>query len=130
MNGEAIWQTSDFSYLKSSMLLSVAEGQRPRNYLSCCCSYSLCSWIFYLIYAFSTPHTLKPLHFFLSLLLLSLSLPYISLPLSVSHYLYLSLSLSLSYSSISQSLNVNIQSPHIREPVSVLLVMDYFPKSN
>ena len=31
---------------------------RPRNYLSCCCS-----WIFRLIYALSTPTTLLPLHF-------------------------------------------------------------------
>ena len=37
-------------------LLSAADGQRPRNYSSCCC----CSWIFHLIYALSTSTTMLP----------------------------------------------------------------------
>ena len=36
--------------------LSGAEGQRPRNYSSCCS----CCWIFHLIYAFSTSTTMLP----------------------------------------------------------------------
>ena len=65
--------------------LSAAEGQRPRNYSSCCCSwifrlvYALltsttvlppffkyfksihcCSWIFHLLYALSTSTTVLP----------------------------------------------------------------------
>ena len=39
----------------SNLLLSAAEGQRPRNYSSCCCS-----WIFCLIYALSTSTTMLP----------------------------------------------------------------------
>ena len=41
---------------KNLHLLSAAEGQRPRNYSSCCC----CSWIFCLIYALSTSTTVLP----------------------------------------------------------------------
>ena len=36
------------------VFLSAAEGQRPKNYLSCCC------WIFRLIYALSTSTTMLP----------------------------------------------------------------------
>ena len=36
-------------------LLSAAEGQRPSNYSSCCCS-----WIFRLVYALSTSTTVLP----------------------------------------------------------------------
>ena len=61
-------------------LLSAVEGQRPRNYLSCCCS-----WIFHLIYALSTSTTVQPQNF-----------PYISLPLSHSFLTPLPLSSSLS----------------------------------
>ena len=39
--------------------LSAAEGQRPGNYSSCCCS-----WIFRLIYALSTSTTVLPPIFF------------------------------------------------------------------
>ena len=48
-------------YNKSPNLvtLSAVEGQRPRNYVSCC-------WIIHLIYALSTSATLLPLHFSLS----------------------------------------------------------------
>ena len=40
----------------SFLLLSAAEGQRPRNFLSC-------SWIFCLIYALSISTTMLPLDF-------------------------------------------------------------------
>ena len=39
------------------LLLSAAEGQRPRNYLSCCC------WIFPLIYVLSTSTTVQAQNF-------------------------------------------------------------------
>ena len=38
-----------------TLLLSAAEGQRPRNYSSCCCS-----WIFRLVYALLTSTTVLP----------------------------------------------------------------------
>ena len=51
-----------------STLLSAAEGQRPRNYLSCCS----CSWIF----VWSMPYQLPPPCYphFLSILNLSISI--------------------------------------------------------
>ena len=96
---------------------------RPRNYLSCCCS-----WIFRLIYALSTPTTLLPLHFPpLSSLLPPPLTPHLPLSLSLtppsciinSHHLatpilstfslFISLILSFLYPSpFSQSLNINI----------------------
>ena len=104
------------------LLLSAAEGQRPRNYSSCCC------WIFHLIYALSTPTTVLPLIF-----------PYVSHPLSHSSFPLSHSSFPLSHSSLSltppslsllhlpssllppspysQSQNINIKSPQTREPV-------------
>ena len=55
------------------MFLSGAEGQRPRNYLSC--HSSSYSWIFCLIYALSTSTNLLPLHFSHSLSHLHTYLP-------------------------------------------------------
>ena len=48
---------SKFIYLDAIFIWSAAEGQRPRNYLTCC------SWIFRCIYALSTSTTLLPFHF-------------------------------------------------------------------
>ena len=42
-------------FLPWLQLLSAAEGKRPRNYSSCCCS-----WIFHLIYALSSSTTVLP----------------------------------------------------------------------
>ena len=64
----------------------MAEGQRPRNYLSCCCS-----WIFRLIYALSTSTTLPPLHFHLYLLPLSPSLLSLTPPFLLPPYVYLTM---------------------------------------
>ena len=90
--------------------LSPAEGQRPRNYLSCCCSL-----IFRLIYASSTPTTMLPPFFkiFLKYHFIYLSIylsPYLSitiyhsinLPFYLSIYQYLCLSITIS---ICQSIN-------------------------
>ena len=63
-----------------NVFLSAAESQRPRNYLSCCCS-----WIFCLIYALSTSTTLTPPSFFSLSLLAPLSLSHSSLSISLSH---------------------------------------------
>ena len=102
--------------------LSVAEEQRPRNYLTCC-------WIFRLIYAFSTPTTLLPLHFTLSLASPSPSLtPRPLSPPSLSHSsIYPSLSLlhlplSLTSSSFSHFLSLTppsciINSHHLPTPI-------------
>ena len=49
---EALWYYNTYV---DKLLLSAAEGQRPRNYSSCCCS-----WIFCLIYALSTSTTVLP----------------------------------------------------------------------
>ena len=96
---------------KKATFLSVAEEQRPRNYLTCC-------WIFRLIYAFSTPTTLLPLHFALSLASPSPSLtPRPLSPPSLSHSsIYPSLSLlhlplSLTSSSFSHSSLMHYQLP-------------------
>ena len=45
-------------------LFSAADGRRPRNYLSCCCT----CWIFRLVYALSTPTTVLPVFFILFVL--------------------------------------------------------------
>ena len=63
-----------------STLLSAAEGQRPRNYLSCCSC-----WIFRLVYALSSPTTVLP-QFLIKLFFIT-----ISLTLSIYHYFYLSI---------------------------------------
>ena len=47
-----VWNRLKDSLYKAC--LSAAEGQRPRNYSSCC------SWIFRLIYALSTSTTVLP----------------------------------------------------------------------
>ena len=58
--------------------MSAAEGQRPSNYSSCCCS-----WIFCLIYALSTSTTVLP-PIFLNIFNLSTYLPtYRSIYLSI-----------------------------------------------
>ena len=73
-------------YNKSPNLvtLSAVEGQRPRNYVSCC-------WIIHLIYALSTSATLLPLHFSLS----HFSLPSPSPPSPLPIYLPMSIYLCL-----------------------------------
>ena len=76
--------------------LSPAEGQRPRNYLSCCCSL-----IFRLIYASSTPTTMLPPFFkiFLKYHFIYLSIylsPYLSITIYQSTFLPIHLSISLS----------------------------------
>ena len=82
--------------------LSAAEGQRPRNYLSCCCS-----WIFCLIYALSTPTTLLPQNIIISYNHSTLSL--FSIILSITPSIYLSLYLFKSiYLSLYQSLYLSI----------------------
>ena len=72
-----------------NVFLSAAESQRPRNYLSCCCS-----WIFCLIYALSTSTTLTPPSFFSLSLLAPLSLTPHSLSLSLPPHTLSSLSLT------------------------------------
>ena len=74
------------------LFLSAAEGQRPRNYLSCC------SWIFRLIYALSTSTSLT-----LPLFLSSPSLSQFPVFTSLSRY-----SLSLSHYSLSLSLSLSL----------------------
>ena len=70
--------------------MSAAEGQRPRNYSSCC------SWIFRLIYALSTSTTLLP-QFFISF--------YPSIHISITlHSIFLSINRSSSIF-ICQSIN-------------------------
>ena len=74
----------------SASFLSAAEGQRPKNYSSCCCS---CCWIFWLIYALSTSTTvLHPIYH---------SIIYLSIHLAV----FLSVNLSID---LFLSLNINI----------------------
>ena len=98
------------------LFLSAAEGQRPRNYLSCCSCYS--SWIFHLMYALSTSITLLPLHFSLSLRHTSLFLtppsPSLSTHLCLSTNVYLPVSTYLhqhTYLSISTHLPIYFNTP-------------------
>ena len=104
--------------------LSPAEGQRPRNYLSCCCSL-----IFRLIYASSTPTTMLPPFFkiFLKYHFIYLSI-YLSITISIYNYLSIYLStypfINISvYLSLFLYVNLSIDtlSPQTQELVSVLL---------
>ena len=97
------------------LFLFVAEGQRPRNYLSCCCCYS-CSWIFVWSMRYQLPPPCYPKIFPLSLSHSSLSPSSLS-PSSLSLF---PLSYHLLPTYLVQSLNINIKSPQTRVLVSVL----------
>ena len=77
------------AFLKITFL-SAAEGQRPRNYSSCCCA-----WIFCLIYALSTSTTMLPPIFCITL----------SIYPSIHVAVFLSVNLSID---LFHSLNINL----------------------
>ena len=85
------------------LFLSAAEGQRPRNYLSCSCC--CCSWIFHLSRPYQLPPPCYPFIF--------PSLSHFSLPLSLLHPLsHSSLGLSLTHSHLSITLSKIISIYH------------------